>query len=137
VLRVEAERIVGRYDAHRVGWEARDLRGLGHRVVDLVGHVQDAVEEVLTEPGLASGYQRREGRHRPARCEQPLGVTREAEQVAQPPQHRLFELDQGRRGTGQAGVAVDDAGQEITEGRGVEAAPGDIRHEPRVRRVEP
>ena len=122
----EAETPVGRQRAQARAGEAGEARGLGDAVVRLVGEVDDAVLEGLVQTLLSRGDEGAEGREGAAGGEDAARSRGQAHERAQPGDRRLLDLGQGGRGAAHAHVAVRGRGDEVGEGRGVDAAPRDV-----------
>ncbi len=135
-VEADAEGPVRRHLAGVRRREAREGRGLGQRVVGLVGEVEGAREERLGEPVAAGGHEGRQVGHGAAARQEPPGLRRKAHEPGEPGEDVRLELHQGRGGGEDAGVAVDRVADQVGQGAGEEAAPGDEAQVARARGVE-
>ena len=67
-----------------------------------------------------------EVRHRPARREQPAGPGRKLHPLAQPVERVGLELHERRRGQPHPGVAIDHAGNQVREPRGIQPSARNV-----------
>ena len=104
--------------------QARRAHRLHHRVVGLGGGVADKLTKIVRARPLSCRNHTAEVGDGPAAREQSPGFrVVEAHPETQPAQHRHLELNQGRRGLPDAGVAVHHAGEQVSKGGVGQAAP--------------
>ena len=113
------------HESHRATRHPGDRGGLRHGRVRLLAHVVRSVAEVF-ELHVTCGDDRREVRDRAAGREDAARLVRVAEEVAEPPDHVLLDLDQPRRDLPEVREAVHGHREELPERRRVQTATGDV-----------
>ena len=124
--RLQAVAGIGRQDAQAGTRKAREARGFRDAVVRLFGEIEDAVLERLAEPLVACRDHGREAGERATRRQDAARPARKAHEPAQPRERGLLDLGEGGRRLRDTHVAVDGAGHEVGERRGVDAAAGNV-----------